>query len=370
MGSTFGKNIKISVAGQSHSSAMGVIIDGIPAGTKIDLDALYGFLERRAPGKNRFSTQRKESDIPKILSGVVDGVCCGAPLLAIIENTNQRPSDYSQFADIPRPSHADYCATKKYFGNADISGGGHFSGRLTAPLCIAGGICKQILAAYGIEIFAHVSEIHGVKAVSPDYGKITAQDLSRILNREIPTADEEACKKMADEIDKARLEGDSVGGIIECAVLGMPVGVGDPIFERIECAVSSAVFAIPAVRGIEFGNGFGSAALYGSENNDPFYIGEDGRVHTETNNQGGMLGGISTGEPIVFRVAVKPTPSIAKQQKSVSLSENENKVLKIEGRHDPCIVPRAVPVVEAAAAIALLDLYLDRTKELYMKGEN
>lgn len=325
MSSTYGSNIKISIFGQSHSQAIGVTMDGLPAGIKIDMEALQEFMDRRAPGKSKYSTPRKEADRPEFLSGLVDDVTCGAPLCAVIRNTNTRSGDYDNIRDIPRPGHADYTAHVKYGGHEDVSGGGHFSGRLTAPLCIAGGICKQILAAEGIEIKAEIKEIGG--------------------NSEDPYS----------AIDQARSGGDSVGGIIECTVTGMPAGVGEPMFDGIENKVAQAVFSIPAVKGIEFGRGFEAGRIRGSENNDEFYF--DGEaVKTRTNNHGGILGGISSGMPVVFRAAIKPTPSIAIEQNSISYASCKGAKLAVRGRHDPCIVPRAVPCIEAAAAIAIYDL--------------
>ena len=328
MSSSFGDKLKITIFGQSHSDAIGVVIDGLPAGVKIDMDALLAFMERRAPGRSGLSTSRKEPDLPEFLSGLVDGVTCGSPLCAVIKNTNARPQDYAGLANIPRPGHADYTAHVKYGGHEDKTGGGHFSGRLTAPLCIAGGIAKQILADRGVAVNARIVEIAG--------------------NTDDP----------ASEIEKAKADGDSVGGIIECIVTGVPAGIGDPMFDGMENRIAKAVFGIPAVKGIEFGAGFGAARMRGSENNDPFYYDEEGSVRTRTNNAGGILGGITNGMDIVFRTAVKPTPSIALEQESISYSSSGLAVLKIQGRHDPCIVPRAVPCVESAAAIAVLDAML------------
>ncbi len=327
MSSTFGKNIQISIFGQSHSEAIGVTIDGLPAGIKIDPEQLLQFLERRAPGKNKYATQRKEADRPEFLSGLVDNTTCGAPLTAVIRNKDQRSKDYDHLKDCPRPGHADYTAHIKYKGFEDLRGGGHFSGRLTAPLCIAGGICKQILEQKGILIQSRIVSIGG--------------------NEEDPYA----------EIEKAMETLDSVGGIIECTATGIPVGIGEPMFDGIENKISQAVFAIPAIKGIEFGRGFEMARLHGSENNDCFTYVED-QVKTTTNNHGGILGGISSGMPIFFRVAVKPTPSISKMQQSISYKRKEEQTLTVKGRHDPCIVPRALPCVESAAAIAIYDLLL------------
>ena len=331
MSSTFGKNVKISIWGQSHSAAIGVTVDGFPAGIKIDEEKLGSFLARRAPGQGKHTTSRKEADTPEFLSGVVDGVTCGAPLSALIRNTDCRSGDYAAIADVPRPGHADYTAHIKFGGHEDVRGGGHFSGRLTAPLCVAGGICLQILEEKGIKISAEIKSI----------GKVSG------------TVDE-----MYAEIEKARMNCDSVGGVIECRISGMPVGVGDPMFDGVENNIAKAVFGIPAIKGIEFGAGFAAATMYGSQHNDEYRV-ENGEITTVTNNHGGILGGISSGADIVFRVAVKPTASILKPQNSISFSKLENTELKIVGRHDPCIVPRALPCVEAAAAIAIYDLILD-----------
>lgn len=331
MSSTYGKNIKISIWGQSHSKAIGVTIDGIPAGIEIDFEKLNAFMARRAPGQGTHTTARKEADIPEFLSGIVNGKTCGAPICAVIYNNDAHSVDYDNIRDIPRPAHADYTAHIKYGGFQDVSGGGHFSGRLTAPLCIAGGICMQILEKLGIEIKADIASI----------GKCTGTKEEMYL-----------------EIENARKNLDSVGGIIKCTATNVPAGLGDPMFDGMENRISQAVFAIPAVKGIEFGNGFESARIFGSENNDEFYM-ENDSVKTKSNNHGGILGGITSGMPIEFNVAIKPTPSIAKVQNSISLSKGENTDLEIKGRHDPCIVPRALPCVESACAIALYDAYLD-----------
>lgn len=352
MSSMTGKNIKISVFGQSHSEAIGVVIDGLPTGTKLDMDEIYAFMARRAPGNNAFSTTRKEADKPEILSGLSEGYTCGAPLCAVIKNTNTRSGDYSNLKDCPRPSHADFAASIRYDGFNDVAGGGHFSGRLTAPLCFAGAVCIQILKQKNIEIKAHIYSIADVKDTPFDLVDITDED---IASKDFPVINDEQGKLMQERILEAKSQADSVGGIIECAVTGVKAGYGSPIFDGIENIVAKNIFGVPAVKGIEFGNGFDCTQLLGSENNDPYRI-ENGKVVTETNNSGGITGGISTGMPIVFRVAVKPTPSIGKAQKSVSLSKSENADLIIKGRHDPCIVQRAVPVIEAVAAISILDI--------------
>ncbi|MEL4105692.1 chorismate synthase [Oscillospiraceae bacterium WX1] len=357
MASVYGQNIKISIFGQSHGAAIGVVIDGLPAGEKLDLDALDLFLSRRAPGNNSYSTQRKELDRPEILSGLVDGVTCGAPLAAVIRNTNTRSGDYADLMDVPRPAHADFTAHMKYHGANDIRGGGHFSGRLTAPLCIAGGICLQLLQREQIQVAAHIAALGTVADRRFDPAHITSDDLALLHGADFPVLDDAAGSAMRALIETARADGDSLGGIIECAAVGLPVGLGDPMFDGMESRIAAIVFGIPAVKGLDFGSGFDGARLRGSENNDSFYMDGD-TVRTRTNNHGGILGGITSGMPLVFRAAVKPTPSIAKEQKSVSFSGKKDVTLSIHGRHDPTIVPRAVPVIEAAAAIAVLDAFI------------
>ncbi len=355
MSSVYTGNLTVAIFGQSHAPAIGVTIDGLPAGLPVDLDALQQFLRRRAPGQNAWSTPRKEADAPEILCGLSNGRTCGAPLTAIIRNTNTRSGDYDNLRDTPRPGHADYTAQMKFSGAQDVAGGGHFSGRLTAPLCIAGGICLQLLKTQGVTVRARIVSVGAVTDDSPF--------LSPVGEKAFPAVSDAAAAAMQAEIAAARADGDSVGGVIECVVEGLPAGVGDPMFGGLENLISRAIFAIPAVKGIEFGAGFAAARMRGSENNDPFRV-ENGAVVTETNHCGGILGGISDGMPIVFRAAFKPTPSIARQQRSVSLGQMENKTLVIQGRHDPCIVPRAVPCVEAAAAIAVLDAVMARKEEV------
>ncbi len=360
MSSSFGKNIKVTIFGQSHSEAIGVVIDGLPAGESISFADVEHFLERRAPGKNAYSTSRREPDVPRVLSGLAGGKTCGAPLCAVIENTDVKSSDYAPFADTPRPSHADYPAYVKYKGFADARGGGHFSGRLTAPLCFAGAVCLQLLSRRGISVGAHISRLAGIDDRMFDPLNPTAE-LADLRQREFPVIDENTGQKMVESIIAAKNEGDSVGGIIECCALGLPVGVGDPMFFGLENALSLAIFGIPAVRGIEFGTGFAAADMRGSEHNDPYCI-EDGNVKTTANNSGGVIGGITNGMPLLFRVAIKPTASIGMEQDTISLSSMQEVKLSIKGRHDPCIVPRAVPCVEAACAVVLLDLLMSRHK--------
>ena len=356
MSSTFtGQHLRLSIFGQSHSEAIGMTLDGLPAGIPVDSDELQRFLNRRAPGRNDWSTPRREEDRPEFLCGLKDGYTCGAPLTAIIRNSNTRPKDYSQLKITPRPGHADYTAEVKYRGFQDFSGGGHFSGRLTAPLCIAGGILKQALESRGVTVDARIKAIAGIADNSP-FARCVAE-------KEFPVVDDAVGAQMREAIAKARAEGDSVGGVIECAVLGLPAGLGDPMFDGMENRIAAIVFGIPAVKGIEFGEGFAAAELRGSENNDCFTV-EGGKVVTTTNHSGGILGGITNGMPLCFRVAVKPTASIAKEQDSVDLQTLQPEKLTVTGRHDPCIVPRAVPVVEAAAAIAVYDALLQRRKEM------
>lgn len=357
MSSSFGRNIHISIFGQSHSASIGVVIDGLPAGHRIDLERLGQFMERRAPGRNEYSTPRTESDIPEILSGLREGILCGAPLAAAIKNTDFKRQDYSEIADTPRPGHADFTAQMKYHGVQDYSGGGHFSGRLTAPLCIAGGIILQLLENEGITVGAHIYEIAGVRDTPFDPVNVSEEDILRVRKRAFPVNDTESGEVMRSAIDAAKKAGDSVGGIVECAAIGLPPGVGSPMFDGMENMIACTLFAVPAVKGIEFGSGFDGSRSMGSTNNDPFNY-SNGRIRTFTNNHGGILGGITSGMPLIFRAAIKPTSSISIEQDTVSFSKKENVKISTKGRHDPCIVPRAVPCVESAAAIAIYDALL------------
>lgn len=342
-----GNKIRLTIFGQSHSNAIGCVIDGLDAGVKIDIDTLQKFLDRRAPGNNDFSTPRKEKDKVEIISGLVNGYTCGAPLCAIIQNTNVKKNDYDNLAFIPRPSHSDYTAFIKFAGFNDKTGGGQFSGRLTAPLCIAGGICIELLKKQGININARIKSIYNITDDTIWDGKK--------LDSNFPVLDKDKSLKMQACILSAREEQDSVGGVVECMITGVKAGLGNPMFDGIENVISKNIFAIPAVKGIEFGAGFEITKLRGSQANDPFCINKDKKITTISNNSGGIQGGITNGMPIVFRVPFKPTPSISKLQKSVDLEKNENVSFSIKGRHDPCIVLRAVPVVEAVAALSIYD---------------
>ena len=346
MSSSYGRKIHLTIFGQSHSGAVGMTLEGLPAGKNIDFEELDRFLMRRAPGRDPWSTARKEQDAPEFLSGFIGGRTCGTPVTAIIRNRDARSEEYDSFRHIPRPGHADYTAFVKYGDAHDIRGGGHFSGRLTAPLCIAGGIILQLLKERNIQIAARIMQIGDIID--------NAVFASSVSDKAFPTVSDEAGEEMKKLILQMKAAGASVGGVVECRITGLPAGIGDPMFDGMENRISAAVFGIPAVKGIEFGAGFAAAGMRGSEHNDPFII-QDQQVKTASNHAGGILGGITDGMPLVFRGAFKPTPSIALPQQSVDLQTMEETSLNIRGRHDPCIVPRAVPCVEAAAAIAVYD---------------
>lgn len=357
MSSVIGDKIKLSIFGESHGEAIGCVIDGLPAGIKIDMNAVYKDMQRRAPGKEKTATPRLEKDIPHILSGMLDDVTTGAPLAMVIENTNTKSGDYSNLMTVPRPGHSDYPAYVKYGGNNDIRGGGHFSGRLTAPLVFAGSVARQILSQMGVTIGAHIKQIGSVCDAVSDLNKTDKSLLDTLSSSTFSLIDETKEQAMRDEIEKARLSLDSVGGIIECFAVGLPVGLGGNMFDTVEGKLASILFGVPAVKGVEFGLGFGFADKRASEVNDQYEI-KNGRVATLSNNNGGVLGGMTDGAPLSVSVAIKPTPSIAKKQKSVNLLTMENAELEIHGRHDPCIVVRAVPVIECAVALGLLDLMM------------
>lgn len=358
MNDLFLRNLKIDIYGGSHDPEIGLHAEGFPAGETVDAAELQKFLSRRAPGSTKYGTQRKEADQPHFLSGITEGKLDGTSFHAAIYNTNQRSGDYPAVPDVPRPSHADYPAIVKYGGKVDLRGGGHFSARLTAPLCIAGGIALQILSRRGIRIAAHIASVGDAEDDRFDPLTVSEADFERLASRDFPTLSETAAEEMRARIDAVREEGDSVGGVVECAVIGLPVGLGEHIFWGMENRIAHVMFGIPAVKGIEFGAGFAVARMRGSEANDP--LATDGkRIFTTKNNSGGIQGGMTNGMPLIFRGALKPTPTIMKEQESVSLSRMENVKLSMGGRHDPCVAVRAVPVFEAAAALAVLDALLD-----------
>lgn len=358
MNDLFLRNLSLRIFGGSHDPQIGVILHGFPAGEAVDIDLLQRFLQRRAPGSTEYGTRRKESDVPEFLSGITDGKTDGTPLRSVIRNRNPHSGDYPAKPDVPRPSHADFAAIVKYGDQVDLRGGGHFSGRLTAPLCVVGGIALQILARRGIRIGAHIAQIGDVYDTPFDPIAVCGEDFDAVLSHAFPTLQQEAGDTMCRCIETVRQEQDSVGGVIECAAIGLPVGLGEHMFWGMENRIAHLAFGIPGLKGLEFGGGFALSAMRASAANDPFAT--DGkRIFTTQNNSGGIQGGMTNGMPLIFRCAFKPTPTIAREQNSVSLSRMENTRLQIGGRHDPCIPVRAVPVVEAVAALAVLDALLD-----------
>ncbi|NLK18056.1 MAG: chorismate synthase [Clostridiales bacterium] len=356
MGSVFcGSQLKLSVFGESHGQAIGMVLDGFPSGMAVDMELIKRQLERRRPNAAAYSTKRKEPDEPKVLSGIASGVICGSPICMAIENLDARPGDYK--TDVFRPSHADYTGYIRYKGHNDAAGGGHFSGRLTAPLVMAGALCRQYLKEkFGVEIFGRIKSIGGVNDRELEYEKGQIKGLEQLSGKDFPMLDEKAGQQMLELIQKAASSGDSLGGTVECVAVGVKAGLGSPNMWGVESRLAALLFAIPAVKALEFGSGFEMCGMRGSEANDAFAF--DEKVYTLTNHNGGILGGITSGMPITFTVGIKPTPSIALPQRTIN-NRFESVEHKIKGRHDPCIVPRAVPAVEAAAAIALLDLYLE-----------
>lgn len=359
MSSVWNHNITISIFGESHGPAIGVVIDNLPSGEHIDVGELMQFLARRAPKNDKTSTQRRESDFPQIMSGIFGDKTTGTPLCAFIQNTDTHSQDYSNLSKLARPGHADYTGALRYRGFNDVRGGGHFSGRLTAPLVFAGAICGQILERRGIYTGAHILAIHDTKDTAFDQLGISREDIIALRKKKFPVIDADAGEAMIADIEAARDALDSLGGVVECMVTNVPAGIGSPIFDGLENNIAQLVFGIPAVKGIEFGAGFTAAKMTGSQNNDDFYLDERGHVLTKTNNHGGILGGISSGMPITCRIAFKPTPSIAQPQETIDYSAMKNETINIKGRHDPCVVPRAVPCIEAAVNIAILSNMLD-----------
>ncbi len=350
-------NLSVSIFGESHGNGIGVVIDGLPGGCEIDFEKVLDFMARRAPKKDGISTRRNEKDFPEIMSGYLNGKTTGTPLCAVIKNTDQHSKDYGNIQTVARPGHADYTGAMRYNNANDIRGGGHFSGRITAPLVFAGAVCGQILEKQGIYSGAHILSIGNIFDDKFDKINLCKDTLEAVKAKDFPLINSAMEATMKDKVKEASEKLDSIGGRIECAVVGLKAGIGSPMFDGIENRISQIVFGIPAVKGIEFGAGFDFAEMYGSEANDCFTT--DGtEIRTLTNNNGGILGGITSGMPIIFTAAVKPTPSIAQPQKTVDYIKMENTTLEIKGRHDACIVPRAVPVVEAAANIAILSFLI------------
>lgn len=355
MGSTWGNVIKISIFGESHGTGIGVVIDGFPSGVDYDEAFVLREMERRAPGRNKQSTQRREADLPAIQSGIYDGKTTGTPICALIQNTNQRSGDYAELAAQPRPGHADYTGMVRYKSCNDPRGGGHFSGRLTAPLVFAGALCKLWLKTQGVSVGSHIQSIAQIQDMPFDDVDVPVSQLETLRNAEYPVNNPRALDAMLAAIEDAREAQDSVGGVIECAAVGLPAGIGSPMMDTVESRLSSILFAVPAVKGVEFGAGFAFAALRGSHANDTLYKDGD-TVKTETNNNGGINGGITNGMPLIVRACIKPTPSISAVQHTLNIETGKVEPLSIHGRHDPCIVTRAAPVIEAACAVALADL--------------
>ncbi|MCC3868113.1 chorismate synthase [Terrisporobacter mayombei] len=355
MSGMWGNNIKISIFGESHGNAIGINMDNLPSGFTLDMKEIMREMKRRAPGNNNLSTLRKEDDEPEVLSGYFEGKTTGTPLCAIIRNKDNKSKDYSKIKNVMRPGHGDYPGFVKYNGFNDYRGGGHFSGRITAPLVFAGAICKQILREEKIEIVAHIQSIGDIKDKSFLDCDLDKELINYLKYEEFPLINKNLEDKMKNVILNARKEGDSVGGVIECMILGMKAGIGSPFFDSVESTLAHLMFSVPAVKGIEFGIGFDITKIKGSKANDEYYLDEE-KIKTKTNNNGGISGGITNGMPIIFRVAIKPTPSIYKEQSSVDIRTMEETTLKIEGRHDPCIAQRALPVIEGVSAIGILDL--------------
>lgn len=358
MSSTWGNNLKLSLFGESHGHAIGITIDGLRPGIELDLEEIKIQMQRRAPGQDNITSSRSEKDEFKILSGYYNNKTTGTPLTIIIPNKDTKSKDYSITKDIARPGHADFTGNIKYFANNDYRGGGHFSGRLTAPLVFAGAIAKQVLQGQGIIIGSHIKSIEKIEDESFNPINISSDLLTKLQLKKIPTIDANKANEMEKSILAAKEEGDSVGGVIELGIINLRQGIGSPFFDSVESKLASIIFSIPGVKAIEFGLGFEISKIKGSGANDELYM-DNGDVKTYSNNNGGIVGGISNGMPVVFRVAIKPTPSIAKQQKTIDMVKRENVDIQVIGRHDPCIVPRVVPVLEAVTAIVILDLLME-----------
>ena len=361
MSGIYGMNIKMAIYGESHGASIGLVIDGVPPGLQLDLEQIEKEMARRAPGKNQLSTQRKESDSFAIQSGFFEGYTTGTPLCVVIKNSDQHSKDYSILKDKMRPGHADYAGFVRYQGFNDYRGGGHFSGRLTAPLVFMGAVAKQALAQAGILVGAHILQIADIKEENFNPLGIEDKKIAELAGKDFAVMDDTIGEKMQAKILEAKAELNSVGGVIEAMVTNVPAGLGAPYFDSVESRLSHAIFSVPAVKGVEFGDGFGISAMTGAEANDQLHY-EDGKVVAETNHNGGITGGITNGMPVIFRVAIKPTPSISREQKTISLQEKCDTTLTIVGRHDPCIAQRAVPVIEAVTAWTMWDLLLEAKK--------
>lgn len=361
MKSTFGERLRVTLSGESHGPAVSATVTGLPAGIPVDLGEMRRLLARRQGG-GALTTARREPDEPEFLSGIAGGVTTGEPLTVQMANTDARSADYAGYGDTPRPSHADYTAKLRFGDGVDLRGGGHFSARLTAPLCAVGAICLGALAGAGISVGAHLEAVGRVQDRRFSPTGVTAEEFPPVKERELPVLDAGIIPAMKAEIEAAAKDADSVGGLIECAAVGLPAGLGSPLAGGLENRLSSALFVLGGVRGVEFGLGFAAAAMRGSRHNDPFIL-RDGRVLTASNNAGGILGGISDGMPLIFRVAMKPTASIGQEQDTVSLSRREPVRITVRGRHDPCIALRAVPCVEAVAGIVLYEALLEAGEE-------
>lgn len=362
MSSNWGKNIQLSIFGESHGPAIGINIGGLPAGIELDFDEIKKEMKRRIPGQSAITSPRSEKDEFEILSGYFDGRTTGSPLSMIIRNTDTRSKDYTKIKDLARPGHADYTADIRYLGHNDYRGGGHFSGRITAPIVFAGAIAKQILRKKDIYIGSHIKSIKDVVEASFDSLDLSSELFEDLRNKSFPALDDEKAREMVRVITEAKEDMDSVGGVLEIAVLNPPGGMGSPFFQSVESNIAHMIFSIPAVKGLEFGAGFDLTRMRGSTANDSYFI-EDGEVKTRSNHNGGVLGGITNGMPLIFRAAIKPTPSIGKKQSTINMVKGENAEIEIEGRHDPCIVVRIAPVIEAATALVILDLLMEMNRD-------